>query len=300
MALKKFKIKVNFTALALLIAPYAAALPADEIRIAASDLLADAIRDPLKSFAESNEFDLRIDGIGSLPAMDRLRANEIDLAIIALPDDREVPREEFTVYPFAYDASIIVTNESNPIDEISLARLGGIYGTNEEFNFNTWGELGLSGWGNRNIKPLTGVESESIALELFRYTVLSRGAMKTSVAMVQGHEIESMVASDVASIAIMSGPPEGDRLKVLMVSSGANAPAFGPTRENIHFGDYPIRLAFYIAFNPRDSEKLNETLRTLLSDPVAESLEENQLFPLPPSVRRQLLVDLEFSRESAE
>ena len=291
---------VKFTALALLVAPFAAALQADDLRIAASDLLADAIRDPLTSFAERNEFDLQIDGIGSLPAMDRLRANEIDLAIIALPDDQEVPREEFAIYPFAYDASIIVTNESNPIDEISLARLGGIYGTNEEFNFNNWGELGLSGWGNRNIKPLTGVESESIALELFRYTVLSRGAMKTSVAMVQGREIESMVASDAASIAIMSGLPEADGLKVLMISSGANAPAFGPTRENIHFGDYPIRLVFYIAFYPRDSEKLNEILRTLLSDLVAESLEENQLFPLPSSVRRQLLVDLEFGRENAE
>ena len=293
------KMKVKYTALALLVAPFTVALPADEIRIAASDLLADVIRGPLESFAEINEFNLQIDGIGSLPAMDRLRANEIDLAIIALPEDQEVPREEFTIYPFAYDAAVIVTNESNPINEISLAHLGGIYGTNEEFNFNTWGELGLSGWGNRNIKPFTGVKSESIALELFRYTVLSRGAMKTSVAMVQDDEVESMVAADTASIAIMSGLPESNRLKVLMVSSGANAPAFGPTRENIHFGDYPIRLAFYIAFNPRDSEKLNETLRALFSEPVAESLEAHQLFPLPLSVRRQLLVDFEFRRERA-
>ena len=45
-----------------------------------------------------------------------------------------------------------VVNDSNPIDEISVARLGGIFGSNEELNLNTWGEFGLSGWGSRNIK----------------------------------------------------------------------------------------------------------------------------------------------------
>lgn len=282
----------KLTAFALLFAPLIAALQADEIRMAASDLLADAIREPLEQFAEEKQISLQVDGIGSLPALENLRADEIDLAIIAVPENQEVPREEFSIYPFAYDASIIVTNENNPTDEISLARLGGIYGAREESSFNTWGDLGLSGWGNRTIQPLAGVKSESIALELFRYTVLSRGAMKSSVSMVQDDEVESMVAADAASIAIMSGMPESKGLKVLMVSAGANAPAYGPTIENVHLGDYPIRLAFYVAFNPSDSEKLSGTLRALFSDPVAESLEANQLFSLPLPVRQQLSVDL--------
>ncbi|MFP4156475.1 MAG: PstS family phosphate ABC transporter substrate-binding protein [Opitutales bacterium] len=291
--------KAKLTALALLTLALTVAMQAEEIRVAASDLLADAIRGPLESSAELNQISLRLDAIGSLPAIDRLRSDEIDLAIIAVPEGKEVPQEALRIYPFAYDASVIVTNESNPIDEISLGRLAGIYGANEESNFNAWGELGLSGWGNRNIKPFVGVESESISLELFRYTVLSRGAMKRNVGMVHDAEVEDLVASDSASIAIMSRLPESRQLKVLMLSSAANAPAFGPTNENIHFGDYPIRLAFYIAFNPGDSEKLNATLRALFSDTVADSLEASQLFPLPFAVRRQLSVDLELGRASA-
>lgn len=285
--------KAKFPALALLFLPFVSALQADEIRIAASDLLADYLRPSLESFAKENNVDVDIEAIGSLPAMDRLSADEIDLAIIAIPEDKEVPRENLRVYPFAYDASVIITNESNPIDEISLGHLGGIYGTDEEFNFNTWGDLGLSGWGSRNIKSLAGVKSESIALELFRYSVLTRGSMKNSVAMVQANEVEEMVAADAASIAITSGLPESQRVKVLMVSAGRQAPAFGPTKENIHFGDYPIRLSFYITFNPRDAGKLNEIVRALLSDPIADSLEENDLFPLPVTVRRQFLIELE-------
>jgi len=267
---------------------------ADEIRIAASDLLSDYIEAPLKAYGESHDVDFDIDGIGSLPALDRLRSDEIDLAIIAVPEGDLVPRDEFSIYPFAYDAAVIVVNDSNPIDEISLARLGGVFGTSEEFNFNTWGDLGLSGWGSRNIKPLAGTSEDSIALELFKYSVFKGGGvMKSGVAMVKDSEIEDLLRSDAASIAILSRMPKDSRIKVLMVSAGSDAPAFGPSDDNVHYGDYPIRLAFYIAYNPRDEAKLREVVRLLLEDEVATSLRENDLLALPDTVRRKLLIDLD-------
>lgn len=269
-----------------------------EGRIAISDLLADTIGAPLKVFAEEHGHNLQVFDIGSLPAMDRLRADELDLAIIALPEMSDRPEDTFQTYPFAYDAAVVITNENNPINEISLGRLGGIYGTNEELNFNTWGELGLSGWGNRNIKPMAGVDEVSIAFELFRHTALLRGGLKSSVSMFEDREIEGIVQSDAASIAIMSRLPESRRVKVLMISSGRDAPAYGPTIENIHFGDYPIRLGFHIVFNKRDAERVRPFLRALLSDEVASQLTESGFFPLPETVRRQFLFDLELSDQA--
>jgi ABC-type phosphate transport system substrate-binding protein len=279
--------------LLLLPLTFLACLQADEIRIAASDLLADYIKAPLDAYSAEVDTTFVIDSIGSLPALDRLRSDEIDLAIIAVPEGNEVPREEFSIYPFAYDAAVIVVNESNPIDEISLSRLGGIFGSNEEYNINTWGELGLSGWGSRNIKPLVGTSDESIALELFKYSVITGGAMKPSVAMVKAGEVEDLISSDGASIAILSQMPTKSKLKVLMVSAEDNAPAFGPSDDNVHYGDYPIRLAFYIAYNPRDSDKLSDVIRELLNDSVASSLRENGLLALPDTVRRKLMIDLD-------
>ncbi|MGZ0657447.1 PstS family phosphate ABC transporter substrate-binding protein [Coraliomargarita sp. W4R53] len=272
-----------------------ASIQAEEIRIAASDLLSDYIQAPLESYGDEHELDFVIDSIGSIPALDRLRSDEIDLAIIAVPEGDEVPREEFSIYPFAYDAAVVVVNESNPIDEISLSHLGGIFGSNEEFNFNTWGDLGLSGWGSRNIKPLAGTSEESIALELFKYSVFRGGAMKPNVAMVKDSEVEDLLRSDVASIAILSRMPKSNSTKVLMVSSGsdADAPAFGPSDDNVHYGDYPIRLAFYIAYNQRDEAKLRGVIRELLDDEVAGSLRRNDLIALPDTVRRKFLIDLD-------
>ena len=268
---------------------------AEEIRIAVSDLLADYIRAPLKFYGAENDTTFVVDSIGSLPALDRLRSDEIDLAIVAIPEGDEVPRDEFNIYPFAYDVAVIVVNDSNPIDEISVARLGGIFGSNEELNLNTWGELGLSGWGSRNIKALAGTNDKSIALELFKHSIFKGGGLKPNVSMVKDTEIEDLIGSDAASIAILSRMPENSNTKVLMVSSGGDtyAPAFGPTDDNVHYGDYPIRLTFYILYNTRDDVKVRSAIRELLNDEVATSLRANDFIALPDTVRRKFLIDLD-------
>ena len=119
--------------------------------------------------------------------------------------------------------------------------------------------------------------------------------MKPSVSMVKDTEIEDLIGSDAASIAIFSRMPENSNIKVLMVSSGDDtyAPAFGPTDYNVHYGDYPIRLTFYIMYNVRDDVKLRSTIRELLNDEVANSLRANDFISLPDTLRRKFLIDLD-------
>lgn len=265
---------------------------AEEIRMAASDLLAEFITPVLNTYAEESGTALNIDAIGSLPAMERLRAEEIDLAIVAFPEETEVPRQEFSLYPFAYDSTVIAMNPNNPLNELSLSRLGGIFGSSEEFSFSNWGELGLSGWRTRNIKPLAGPTDESISLELFRHSVLSGRNLKPSVTILRNTEIEEAIAGNIASIGILSAMPKNSNLKVLMLSDGLESTAYGPTPENIHVGDYPIRLGFYILYHSRDEDKVRPLVRTLLSEQMAEALSKNNLFALPVTVRSQFLVDL--------
>jgi ABC-type phosphate transport system substrate-binding protein len=266
---------------------------AQEIRIAASDLLADYISEPLQTYGEEHSIQFKVDSIGSLPALDRLRSDEIDLAIIAVPEEGEIPREEFRIYPFAYDVAVVAVNKSNPINEISLSRLGGIFGSDEENHFTSWGDLGLSGWGNRSIKAMATQTDSSISLELFKFSVLRGGQMKTTIAPVEDSEVEGLLLSDAASIAIMPRLPGSSKLKALMISTEADGPAFGPTDDNVHYGDYPIRLAFYTVYNERDEARLKQVLRVLLSDEVASQLRDQSLFALPDTVRRKLTIDLD-------
>ncbi len=266
---------------------------AAELRISVSDLVAEHVSIPLLEYSETEDVDLKIEVIGSLPALDRLRSDEIDLALIAVPIGDAVPRDQFFTLPFAYDIAVVVASRNNPIDEISLARLGGIFGSSEEFNFNTWGELGLSGWGNRTIKPLAVQVEDSVSLELFKNSVLKSAVMKPSVNYVRENEVLGLVESDAASIAVLTTPPQDTDVKVLLISKDESSPAFGPSEENVHYGDYPVRLPFYIVLNERDRELMKPLLRVLLGDEVAASLKANGFMPLPGTVRRKLLIDLE-------
>jgi len=280
----------------LFILATAAVAPASarQVRIAASDLLADFIAEPLQAYGETHSIEFEIDSIGSLPGLERLRSDEIDLAIIAVPEDTDVPREEFLVFPFAYDIAVVVVSQSNPINEISLPRLGGIFGANEEFNHTTWGDLGLSGWGSRSIKAFAGQRDQSISLELFKFSVLRGEQMKTTVDLVKDSEVEGLLFSDAASIAILPRLPKSKDIKVLMISDEVDGPAFSPTDDNVHYGDYPIRLAFYIVHKERDEAGVKEVLRLLLSDDLATSLRDNNLVALPDTLRRKLTIDLDF------
>jgi ABC-type phosphate transport system substrate-binding protein len=292
-ALLQFIMSLRLSIL-LSIAAATSSANAEEIRIAASDLLAAFIEAPLAAYSEDNgTISFAVESIGSLPALDRLRSDEIDMAIIAVPEVDAELRQDFAVYPFAYDVAVIAVNSGNPIDEITLGRLGGIFGSNEEYNFNSWGDLGLSGWGSRTIKTLAGPADDSISLELFKHSVFKGGIMKPKVAMVKDSEVEGLLIAEPAAIAILSGLPKSDKVKTIMISEATGSPAFGPSEDNVHYGDYPIRLAFYIAFSKRDEAKLKPVLRVLFNDDVAASLRENNLFALPDTIRRKLTIDLD-------
>ena len=70
-----------------------------------------------------------------------------------------------------------------------------------------------------------------------------------------------------------------------MVAVDSNSPAFGPTDDNVYYGDYPIRLPFRVIYKKDSELKLTKILRIFMSDEVTEALRENHLFVLPETIR---------------
>lgn len=263
-----------------------------EVRIAVSDLLANAIADPLVALAEERSINLSVDAIGSLPAIDYLHSGKIDLAIVVASETVDLPGGDFQTCPFAFDIALVVVNEANPITEISLSSLNAIFSVNNDVDFNTWGDLKIQSLGNRAIKPLAGQNDATISLELFKFIVLDGEQMKVTVSEVKASEAEKLIAYDTASIGILPYVPENEKVKVLMISTDPDSPAFGPTNDNVYYGDYPIRLPFQILYNKNDLGKLKDTLRLLLSNEMADVLLANNLYVTPVAARRKLMLDL--------
>lgn len=266
---------------------------AQEIRISVSDLLVDTIRETLREEGEDADADFQVGGIGSLPALERLRANEVDLAVIAVPTGEPVPREEFSVHPFAYEVTVVGVNSSNPLEEISMGQLAGVFGSEEETNITSWGDLDLPGWGNRSINPMAVQDEAGISLELFKYSVFEGRRMKGSVLLGRESEIRRLLSSDASAIAVFPEPPEDDEIKTLMVAEGPEAPAFSVSEQNAHYGDYPIRLPFYVAYSAANEERLKPVFRALFDDGMAEALRADGVLPLPDPVRSRFLLEMD-------
>jgi len=272
-----------------------AALSGASFNVAISDLLAEHVREPIQAYTQNRDSEVEVQSMGSLPAMDELRDDAVDLAVVAVPIGRNVPREEFRTFPLAYDIAVVAVNVSNPIEEISVPDLAGIFGVEEGTSHSSWGELGLSGWGGRKIKPLAASGNEGVSLELFKYMTLGGGALKQNVGLVGPSEAVNQVAADSTAIAVLPSAPDGSQVKTLLVSSDPETTAFGPMPENVHNGDYPIRLPFYLVFKEQNAQRVRPLLRVLLGDDVALALRDNEIMPLPDTVRRKFLIDLDLA-----
>lgn len=265
---------------------------ADAIRIAVSDVIASHVSETIQTLAKDKAVEISVVSIGSLPAMEYLRSDEISLAVIASPEGSELPDDMFRTFNFAYSTAVVAVGEANPVREVSFDDLRGIFGSDSDLNVDTWGALGIKSLGSRSIKPLIRQNDANISTELFRHRVLQGEAMKLRVNEVIGSEIEEMLLDNVAAVAILPYLPDNEKIKALMISMDSHGPAFGPTNDNVYYGDYPIRLPFRIVYKKDREPALWETLRILLSDEVTEALRESHLFVPPDTIRMSFVRSL--------
>jgi len=88
-------------------------------------------------------------------------------------------------------------------------------------------------------------------------------------------------------------PPETPGVKLVPVAVQSTDPAFLPTLENVHSGDYPLRLPVRLVVRRESVAALKPLLRFLAGDAAVPHFEQAGLVPLPASARVQQLAALE-------
>lgn len=277
--------------------PWSLGAEQNEFKVVGSDLLQHALEKPFMEYAEGQEeWSVSLDLFGSIPALNQLEAGDADLAVVAIPDDSTKPSSEYQMVPFAFQVAMVVVNEVNPMEELNFSQLEGIYGINSEVNYARWNEIGLTGvWSNRPIQAMALNKNESVVFELFKYKALNRSPLKATVILATTErEIYDAMSSDAGTIAVVDRAPTGDGFKVLAISSGAQGEfGFGPTPENVFYGDYSMRLPIYLVFKEENKQKIKEILHFLLSKSLAETIGKKGFMPLPENVRRRTILELD-------
>ncbi len=262
--------------------------------VVGSDLLAPAVKPVVEGFAEHSDTEITMEFIGSVPGKEDLKVGEADLAILAAPKDADLPSGNYKVLPIAYEVAYVVVEKLNPLTEVSMEQLAAIFGSSGVQKVERWGELNLQGpIAQRSILPLALDNDSTVVLELFKYEVLQSGSLRANVNRVKGNlQLMEMIASDSGSIGISNQVLLDDKVRALAVS-GSDEFAFGPTPENVHYGEYPLRLSYYLVYPREKQNELKPLLKALLGADLADRLDNEGFVPLPENVRKRMLVELD-------
>ncbi len=237
---------------------------------------------------------------------------EIEVATGSL----DVPAKSFAVAVFVH--------QGNPLKQLTLAQLDGIFGAQREGgwqgmkwergvargpekNIRTWGQLGLTGeWTDKPIHLYGPPGLYPGGYSFFQRKVLG-GADTWAEGLMEFADRQEMMAAlsrDPYGIAYTGLCYQTPQSKVLALAENAAGPFIRPTRESVATRTYPLSRPVYMYFapdtpggeaaDPKADPKVREFLRYILSrEGQADVAGEGDYLPLSATVVQEQLRKLE-------
>jgi len=270
---------------------------AQTLRLAGSDLFQGTLSQNLQNINKANDLTLDLDLKGSRLGLIKLQEGKADLGLLVFgAEDRRPEAAEFASHVIGYLSAQIVVPQNLSLSQLSYEQLAAIFGASEQANYRRWSEVGALGeWAPRTVSAMALSRRTSLAVDLFRYNVLKTPDFKPTVALLEDkNTLYARLKGEEGGIAILPEPPPADSgLKVLLIAKKATDVAYGPSSENLHTGDYPLRVPVYLVFRRGDFVKYSRFIRYLLAEETIPTLLAAGVSPLPIQARNQLLFDLE-------
>jgi phosphate transport system substrate-binding protein len=183
-----------------------------------------------------------------------------------------------TEYKVAMDGLSIYVNSGNPLKEVSLDQLQGIF----TGKINNWKEVGGPD------APITiySRENSSGTYEFFKSSVLKGGDFAASAQTMPGTAaLVQAVGRDQGGIGY-GGAAYGAGVKHLAIKKDEAAPGIEPTEENVENQSYPIWRYLYVYVNPAlDKGEVADYLKWIRSDDGQKVVRNEGYYPLPKLFR---------------
>lgn len=202
----------------------------------------------------------------------KIKAKEIETCIKAFG-------KRPTEYKVCLDGLSVYVHADNPIKELTVAQLEGIF-TGKVKN---WKEVG----GPDAEIVLYSRENSSGTYEFFKEHVLQGKDFAANAQTMQGTaQVLQAVANDKKAIGY-GGAAYGAGAKHLSIKKDSASPAVEPTEETIVNGTYPIWRYLYIYVNPAlDKDEVAAYLNWIRSDDGQKVVKDVGYFPLPAKLRQ--------------
>lgn len=264
------------------------------ITLSGSDLLGPAIEKALEAELSASGTDADFKFEGSLLGVQSLADGDSTAAILALADEADKPGG-LTLLPVGYQVAAFAVHEENPVAELTYSQLSSLYA--ESGSINSWGDLSDdTAWRERGVTLWAARSPLTMSLELFNAVVVDGSLLKQSVrySTATGAELLTLAREDSSSIVLVPHVQAIPSVRFMAIKSEEGGNAYTPSADNIFFGDYPLRLPFYLAVAESASKaEVADVLNALFSDRVTQVMEAAGFVPLPESEQRSILSQFE-------
>jgi phosphate transport system substrate-binding protein len=202
----------------------------------------------------------------------KIKSAELQKCMVAFGGSRP------TEYKVALDGLSVYVNPENPVKELTIDQLKGIF----TGKIKNWKEVGGED------APITvySRENSSGTYEFFKEHILKGQDFAASAQTMPGTAaIVQAVVKDKNSVGY-GGAAYGGGSKLLLVKKDATSPAIEPTEENVMSGTYPIWRYLYVYVNPAlDKDEVGAYLRWIRSDEGQKYVKNIGYYPLPKNLR---------------
>ena len=281
--MKRFLLHIAATTLALGLTVSARS---GQITVKGSDTLVILAQKWAETYMHQHtNVEINVTGGGSGIGFAALQAQTTDLCDAS----RQIKSEELqkcimafnkkpTEYKVALDGLSVYVNDSNPVKELTLAQLQGIF----TGKLKNWKEVGGAD------APITiySRENSSGTYEFFKSNVLQgQDFAATAQTMPGTAALVQAVGKDAGAIGY-GGAAYGSGVKHLNVKKDDASPAVEPTEANVENQTYPIWRYLYVYLNPAlDKGDVAAYLNWIRSDDGQKIVKDQGYYPLPKELR---------------
>jgi phosphate transport system substrate-binding protein len=183
-----------------------------------------------------------------------------------------------TEYKVALDGLSVYVNESNPIKELSLEQLEGIF-TGRTRN---WKDVG----GNDGPIVIYSRENSSGTYEFFKEHVLKGKDFASGAQTMQGTSVLLQAVAKEKNGIGYGGAAYGAGAKHIKVRKDESSPGIEPTEQTVLNQSYPIWRYLYVYLNPEyDKGEIAKYLNWIRSDEGQKLVKDVGYYPLPKNLR---------------
>ena len=184
-------------------------------------------------------------------------------------------------YMVGYDALAIYVHKDNPLNEISMEQLAGIFG--EGGMVTKWSQLGTQNPGCSSDEiVLVSRQNNSGTYHYFREHVLKKKDFKLGTKDMHGSkDVVELIANTPCAIGYSGMGYATPAVKILKVAAKQGQPAIQPSIETTLNKTYPIARPMFMYTPGSPPPHVQKYLDWILSDPGQKLVETSGYVPLP-------------------